>query len=331
MPGSPPPNLDWAAMKILRTFIALLSFLTAVASAVAQDKPLRIVVGSTPGGIPDLLARSFGQYVTRRSGQPVVVDNVPGASGKLASDAVARSAADGHTLLVCFYGPAGLTPAYATDPAAHGAEGFGAIGIFGYATAVIVTAANSPWNTMAELGDYARKSNLSFGSAGAATVVRLYSELLGLSMGTSFTHVPYKGLAPALTDVAAGNVAFAITTMPPALPLISGGRLKALAVTTGTNVPALAGVPTISQAGMKEADLNTWYGLWTRAGAPRGTVLRLNALLADYLKDLDTAKVMATAGIIPAGPTSPEETQSRLRADIAQWRSVVQRAGLKLD
>ena len=325
MPEPPLPNLDWPAMKSLRTFIAILSLLAALPAALAQDKPLRIVVGSTPGGIPDLLARSFGQYLTRRTGQPVVVDNVPGASGKLASDAVARSPADGHTLLVCFYGPAGLTPAYGPDPAAHGAEGFGAVGIFGYATAVIVSAANAPWNSLAELGEHARKGQLSFGSAGAATVVRLYSELLGLSMGTRFTHVPYKGLAPALTDVAAGTVDFAITTMPPALPLISGGRLKALAVTTGTQVPSLAGVPTISQAGMKEADLNTWYGLWARAGAPRATVSRLNGLLADYLKDPEAARVMAAAGIVPAGPASPRRCSrgcSPTSAAGARWCNV---------
>lgn len=329
--------LDSAVMNFDRTLhalrtllaVALLSLAWPLASA--QDKPLRIVVGSTPGGLPDLMARSFGQFVTKRTGQPAVVENIPGASGKLAADAVLRGPADGHTLLVCFYGPAGLTPAYQADSAKSGAEGFDAVGIFGYATAVIVTAADSPWKTLPELGETARRETLSFGSAGGATVVRLYSELIGLSMGAKFTHVPYKGLAPALTDVAAGNVAFAITTMPPALPLLAAGRLRPLAVTTGTNQPSLVGVPTISQAGLKEADLNTWYGLWVKAGAPREVTLRLNGLLAAYMKDPETLRIMSAGGIIPAGAVTPEETESRLKADIAVWRSVVQRLALKLE
>lgn len=338
MSGIHPPDgggsarlLDCPAMSTVRTFLVLLFVALAHPFAAAQDKPLRIVVGSTPGGIPDLLARSFGQYVTRRTGQSAVVDNVPGASGKLAADAVQRAPADGHTLLVCFYGPAGLNPAYEADASKAGAEGFGAVGIFGYATGAIVTATGAPWKTMAELGEHARRGNLSFGSAGAATVVRLYSELIAMSMEAKFTHVPYKGLVPALTDVAAGNVAFAFTSLPPALPLIAAGKLRALAVTSGTNVPSLAGVPTVTQAGLKEADLNTWYGLWAKAGAPRESVMRLNGLLADYLNDPETARILATNGIVPAARTSPEETEQRLRADIAVWRSVVQRLGLKLD
>lgn len=317
-------------MSAVRTFLTFMALAFAVPFAVAQDNPIRIVVGSTPGGLPDLLARSFGRFVTERTGQGVVVENKPGASGKLAADAVLRAPPDGRTLIVCFYGPGGLNPAYEAG-SNTGAEGFAGVGIFGYAMAAIVTSADSPWKTLTELGEHGRRGPLSFGSAGAATVTRLYSELLGLSMGAKFTHVAYKGLAPALTDVAAGNVAFAITTMPPALPLIAAGKLRALAVTTGTDVPALAGVPTVSQAGVKEADLNTWYGLWTRAGAPTDTISQLNRLMSEYLQAPETAKLMAASGIAPAGQTKPEQVEPRLRADIDVWRSVVQRSGLKLE
>jgi tripartite-type tricarboxylate transporter receptor subunit TctC len=138
-------------------------------------------------------------------------------------------------------------------------------------------------------------------------------------------------MAPMLTDVAAGNLAFAVSTLPPALPLIAAGRLRALAVTTGTTSPALAGVPTVTQAGIKEVDLNTWYGLWAKEGAPPAAVARLNALLTDYLKDPETARLLLNNGIVVAQPVTSKQTEQRLKADMAVWRSVVHRSGLKLE
>ena len=317
-------------MNSARTLIAFALLCITWSFAAAQDKPLRIVVGSTPGGLPDLMARSFGQFVTKRTGQPAVVENIPGASGKLAADAVLRGPADGHTLLVCFYGPAGLTPAYQADSAKSGAEGFDAVGIFGYATAVIVTAADSPWKTLPELGETARRETLSFGSAGGATVVRLYSELIGLSMGAKFTHVPYKGLAPALTDVAAGNVAFAITTMPPALPLLAAGRLRALAVTTPKRLPGWPNVPTMAEAGLPGFEASAWYAVFGPAGMNPEIVQRINNEIQRVMDLPAVRERYAALGLEPLKSTSAELGDT-VKRDLQKWTVFIKERNIKAD
>ncbi|MBN9428901.1 MAG: tripartite tricarboxylate transporter substrate binding protein [Burkholderiales bacterium] len=340
MTGPTPDH--YARRRALRRALAGgLSFALGAAlnrQAVAQwrpGKPIRIIIGSTPGGLPDRLARLLSEHFATDLGQAAIVENRPGASGKLAADIVLNAPADGLTLTICFLGPAGLLPAFATPPTdATGAEGFEPVGIIGYGSAVVVTSARNPWQDLREFAAYARanpQAPLSFASAGAATIVRLYGEVIAAKVQRPMMHVAYKGMMPALTDVAAGEISFLVATPPAALPLISSGRLRPLAVTSGFRAPELAQVRTLAEQGFGEVDRPAWYGVYAAAATPPAVVSALNESIGRFITSPRVVAELNQIGLDVAAPMPPAKISALLKDDMSVWKKAVTQLGLKLE
>lgn len=322
-------------MKIARLAAALLvASLTTVAAA--QDypgnKPIKLVVPFPAGGGTDIFARVIGNKLAETLKWVVVVDNKPGAGGNIGIDAVAKSPPDGYTIGL------GQTSNLAINPTLYAKLPYDPlkdlvpIVLVADAPLVMVVPANSPFKTVADVVAAAKKKpgDVTFGSPGNGTVAHLTGELFQTAAGVKFQHIPYKGSAQALTDLMGGQVQIYMSSIPTALSHIKGGKLRALAVTSPKRVPSLPDVPTISEAGYKGFDANTWFGLVAPAGTPAPIVTKINAEVNRILKMPDVKEKFAAEGGGPLGGTS-QEFAALLKSDYVKWGKVVKDSGAKLD
>ncbi len=295
-------------------------------------KPIRIVVPFPPGGATDLLARDVAQKLTDAWGQSVIVDNRPGAGGNIGSELVAKAAPDGYTLEMGTVGTHAINASlYAKMPYDH-VKDFVPIILVAGVPNVLVVNPSVPVNSVAELIAYAKANpgKLNFASSGAGTSIHLSGELFKVMAGVDVTHVPYKGSAPALQDLLGGQVQFMFDNLPPSLPHIKAGKLRALAVTSTTRAPALPDLPTMAESGLPGFEASSWFGLLAPAGTPPAIVAKINAEVAKWLATPEAREKLAKQGANAAGGTS-EDFAKHIAAETAKWAKVVKASGAKVD
>jgi tripartite-type tricarboxylate transporter receptor subunit TctC len=315
------------------TFMAIAAFAAlAHAQAPYPSKPIRLVVPFPAGGTTDILARAVAQRLTETMGQPVVVDNRAGAGGNIGADTVAKAAPDGYTLLMGTVGTHAINASlYAKMPYDHVRDFAPIILVAGVPNVLVVTPA-LPVNSVQELIAYgkANPGKLNFASSGNGTSIHLSAELFKTMTGVQMAHVPYKGSAPALVDLAGGQVQLMFDNLPSSLALIKGGKLKALAVTSAQRSAALPDVPTVAESGLAGFEASSWFGLLAPAGTPKDIIAKLNGEVAKWLATPEAKEKLAAQGAIPAG-RSPDDFMRHIAAETVKWQKVVKESGAKVD
>lgn len=292
--------------------------------------PITIVVTFPPGGGTDLLARRIGASLQTQLGQAVVVENRPGASGNIGARLVAEAPPDGYTLLM-------VNSSFAINPGVYRNLGFSpkqdfaAVINVAFVPSVFVAPAGSPLHTLDDaLAAALPGKPLPFASCGNGTPQHLAGEMLARATGAVLQQVPYKGCGPALTDVAAGQVAMGVVTASSAAPLIAAGKLRALAVTSPKRSPLMPTVPTVAEQGVAGYALDQWHGLLAPAATPRAVIEKLNAAVAKIVSQPDTQAALREQGFTPASST-PREFQSMIHADIDRYTALTASIGLRAD
>ena len=322
-------------MKLIRWIVRALACaaLLAAHAASAQGFPnhaVKIVVPQTPGGASDALARIVAQRLSEMWKQPVVVENRAGAGGNIGMDVVAKSAADGHTLLMSYVGTHAINGALYKSLPFDPERDFAAVGTIATVPFVAVTNARANLKNVGELAAAAKSRRMTFGSAGNGSVNHLLGEMFNAAAGTKIEHVPYRGAATAMTDLIGGQIDVVFTSLPSVVGFISNGSIRPLAVTSAKRSPAFKDIPTIAESGFPGFDVNPWFGLFAPGATPPAVVRQINADLAEALRNPEIADKVAKAGGDPF-LTTPEEFAALLKADIAKWAKVVRDSGAKLD
>ncbi len=323
-------------MKHITTaIVAALTLLSAPVSASAADypnKPIRLLVPYPPGGSTDGVARLVGQRLAAKLGQPVVVDNRPGASEAIAAGAVAKSLPDGYTLLFATMTGLSVNPSLYSKLSYDPAKDFAPIIQVTSIPSVVVVNPNVPVNKMSELAGYlkSRPSSEGYASAGNGTPSHLGMELYKKATNTNVVHVPYKGGAPALQDLMAGQVQIMMALAPEAMPLVKGGKLKALAITTSKRATAYPELPTVAENGLPGFEMIFWQALVAPAGTPKEVTSKLNKAVNEILVEPEIKRRLLEMDLEPAGGTQ-DALESLMRIQAGKWKKVVLDAGIKLD
>jgi tripartite-type tricarboxylate transporter receptor subunit TctC len=314
--------------------LAVASLATPTFSAQAQtypSRPIRLVVPFPPGGPTDVLARIVAPRLAERLGQPVIIDNKAGASGMVGADAVAKAAPDGYTLLV-------NASIHVINPSLYPKQSYDAIADFAavsnLADVPLVLAVNQkvPARSVKELVAMAKaaKPPLAFASAGNATSQHLSGEAFKVAAGIDLLHVPYKGSAPALTDLIGGQVQLMFDSLPSSIQFVKSGAIQALAVTTARRSSALPDVPTIAESGYPGFSISTWYGLWAPAATPAAVVQRLSNEVTAIVRLPEVRSQFEKLGAEPVGNT-PAEFTAFTKSELVKWAGIVKQSGAKVD
>ena len=292
-------------------------------------KPIKILVGFAPGGFTDVAARLIGQKLAVSLGQPVVVENRPGANGMIASDAAAKSLPDGYTLLLPSLGLT-TNPLLMEKANYDPVKGFTPISLLAMVPNVLVAHPGVPANTLGELLALARsrKTPITQASAGNGSPGHLSGALLQVMTGIRLDHVPYKGSGPAMNDLLGGHVDVSFPTIPTALPLVRNGKLKAIAVTGARRSAMMPEVPTMAEAGVPGYDTGGWYGLVAPPGLPKGIADLLSAEVVKIMKMPDVRERFASEAADPVGSNGAEMAEFLAR-DFKRWTEVVKGANIK--
>ena len=312
--------------------LAVASSLAYAQSAVYPNKPVRWVVPFPPGGSADIMGRMIGQDLAKALGQQVVIENRAGASAIVGSEYVAKSPADGYTLLQANVSQMTIHPSLYPRLPYDPLKDFAPVTVLGIVTSVMVTTPSLPVASVRDLVALAKKrpGQLNFTSSGAGSSTHLTGELLKQRAGIAMTHINYKGSGPALTDVMAGFVEIMFENLPSALPFINANKLKVLAVTGKDRSPVVKSVPTLAESGFPGFDMVSWQALVAPAGTPRAVVDRLNAEVAKVLKTPEMKEKMTGLGTDIVA-NSPEQFAQYLREETAKWSKIVRDAGIKLE
>ena len=295
-------------------------------------KPIRMVVHFPPGGPTDLVARTIGQKMTETWGHQVIVDNRPGAGGIVGVESVVRAPPDGYTLLFATGGSMSITPAIGTRTSYDVFKDLAPISLVVINPQILVLHPSVPANSVKELIKLAKSKpgQINYASVGPGSPQHLGMEMFKHMTGVDMVHIPYKGTAPAITDVLAGHVSLMFNSMPSVLQYTRIGRLKGLAVSTARRSPAAPEIPTVAEAGVPGFQYATWYGILGPAAMPKDIVAKLNAEVVRILKDKDVAGRLVREGAEPA-PGTPEDLAKYMRSEYDQWRKTIAAAKLKLD
>jgi len=303
----------------------------AQAPDVYPGKPIRFILPFPPGGGTDILGRLISERLAAALGQPVVIENRGGAGGNVGAEAAAKSAPDGHTIVL-------VAPSLAISPSLYSklnydpVKDFAPISLVATVPNVMITHPSVPAQTLAEFIALARTrpGGMNFGSGGSGTSNHLAGELFNIVAGVKLVHVPYKGVNLAMNDVLGGQVQLVVIGIPAAAPHIKAGRLRALAVVAPQRSPALPDVPTVAEAGLPNFEVITWYGVLAPAGTPRPIINRLNAELVRIMQVPELKERLAAMATDPVTST-PEEFADLIKQEISRWAKVVREAGLKAD
>ncbi len=293
------------------------------------DKPLRVIVPYAPGGSSDVLARLLQPGLQQLLGQPIVIDNRPGAGSMLGTEAAARSAPDGFSFLLADM-PHTIVPAVQQrlpyDPVAD----FAPVTVLGVAAFLLFAHPSVPAADAVQLAALARAQpdRLAFSSGGNGSASHLMGELFQREAGVRLTHVPYRGAGPAMQDLAAGQVQLSFTTLATAAPLLQSGQVKALGAMSAARLPTLPGVATMQEQGLPLV-VEHWWGLLAPARTPEAVVQRFAAVLAELLRQPDLAPRLAQLGVTPQAE-GPAAFATRITTDLARWQRVVRDAGITL-
>jgi tripartite-type tricarboxylate transporter receptor subunit TctC len=312
--------------------VALLFLLCGTASAQEQwpSRPVHLVVPYTPGTGADILARVFDPKLSQRLKTSFVVDNKPGATGNIGADLVAKSPADGYTLLL-------TATSFTTNPALKPApfdpvKDFAPVALLATGALGVYVNPQVPAKSMREFIDLVKKQpgKLNYSSPGNGGPQHLAMELLKLDTHINIVHIPYKGAGGAIADLVGGHVQAMVSALQTVAPHVQAGRLRMLGVMSAKRAEAFPDVPTLKEQGLPDLEVETWYAMFAPAGTPPAIVARLNRDMNDFLKEPDVRDVLEKQGLVPEGGT-PEELSERVKKDLARWTRVVKAAGIKAD
>ena len=293
-------------------------------------KPIRWVVPYTPAGITDNVTRMVTQKLQESLGQPIVVENKPGANSIVGADLVAKAQPDGYTILTVIAAHAANATLYAGKLPYDPVKSFAPVSVAAVAPLILTANNNFPAKNAKELIDYAKKNpgKVAFGSSGIGAAAHLTTELLKQTAAIDMLHVPFKGTAPALTALMGGDIQILVDVPSTLMPHVRGGKIKALAMFSAKRVPGAQEVPTMAEAGGPPLESSTWLLFLAPAGTPREIVNRLSAETDKVLNSADIRSRFDTLGIFPGGGT-PEQAAKFLNDEIGRWAKVIQTAGVK--
>jgi tripartite-type tricarboxylate transporter receptor subunit TctC len=309
----------------------------------AQDtawptRPIRLVIPFTPAGSTDIVGRLAAERLGPLLGQPVVVENRPGAGGNVGAEHVARAEPDGHTVLLTTIGTGAINFAVYAERMPYRPQDLAAVGLFTRVPNVLMAAPGLPARTVAELVALSkqRSGGLNYGTAGIGSSPHVCGELFRLMTGAELTHVPYRGSAPMLTELMAGRVDAGMDNIPSSLAFIRDGRLRALATTGAARSPVLPDVPTLQEAGLAGFEATAWWGILAPAATPRPVVARFGAAVDAVARDPGFRARLAEfgaepAGLTPEGGSTPESFEAFLAAEREKWAEVVRRSGARAE
>jgi tripartite-type tricarboxylate transporter receptor subunit TctC len=318
-------------MKRLVFLLALL--LLPATAALAQPyptKPIRLVVGYSPGGGNDLIARIVGARLQDKLGQPVLIDNKPGAQSIVAAELVAKSAPDGYTLLVAPSGPMTINPAVYRKLPYDPLRDFVPISLLAEFPLLLVVGADQPVKSVQELVEYGRAHSELANYASSATPFQLAAELFNQRTSSTFQHIPYRGSGDAVQAVLGGQVLMAFADTGPVAGPLQAGKLRALAITTAKRPPAFPGIPTMAEAGIADMEIALWTGLVAPAGTPPHIVNLLQDAIAETIA-MPMVQSALDAIFVDGHSTTAAEYRDLIVRDMARWKAVAEKANIKLD
>jgi len=320
---------------MFRAFVMALAFAAAstVQAQAYPAKTIRIVVPYAPGGTTDIVGRQMAHRMSEALGQPVIVENRTGGNTAIGADAVAKSPADGYTVLFTNDATFVLNPVLFPTLNYNVQRDFVPVATVTYVALALAINANTPVSNMKELVSYiqARKGQLSYASFGAGSQPHIMGEMFKTLSKTDLVHVPYKGAGPAVTDVLSGQVLFTFPAFPTIQGHLKSGKVKVLAVSGDKRVPLAPDVPTFAEAGFKEMDMGAWYAFLAPAGTPRDVVMKLNGTVNAILRDAAfVEKNMTSQGMVPM-VMSPEEMAALMRKETERMTVMVKASGAKVE
>lgn len=315
--------------------VAAIACMALAGSAFADaypSRPVTIVIPVAAGGTTDIAGRALAKQLKDELGQPVVIDNKPGASGGIANSAVARANPDGYSLVLSYEGFHAGNPVMQKNLSWNPVTDFTPIAEVIRGPHLMLVPANSPAKTLREFIELAKQKpgKLNYGSSGNGSIQHLGAELLQLKTGTKMVHVPYGGAAPAMQDLLAGRIDLFITTPPTAMGHLEAGKLRALAITSEQRHPSLPNIPTTAEAGLPDFKLDAWFSLFGPANMPQPVVDKLAAAVKKVVTSAEFGKAMSAQGST-ASYRSPAELRQILKDDLAKWGDVVKAANIKVD
>lgn len=295
------------------------------------EKPVRIIVGFSAGGTTDVVARIMAKELTTELGQSFVVDNKPGAGSNIATEMVAHAEPDGYTLLFVAVTSA-INQTLYSNVKFDLVKDFAPVALGAKVPNVLVVNPSVPAKNVQELIAYAKanEGKVSYASSGSGTSIHMAGELFKLRTGLKTQHIPYKGSAPALTDLIGGQVQFMFDNMPSSWPSVMSGKLRALAVTTTTRSPTAPDLPTMEESGIKPFNVSSWFGMLAPAGTPPEIVNKLNAAMVKALDRPEVKKTYAELGAV-AEKTTPQQFGAFIASEVTNWAPVVKSSGAKVD
>jgi tripartite-type tricarboxylate transporter receptor subunit TctC len=319
----------------MKHVLAALALLAIAPCATAQDaypsKPVHIIVPFAAGGVADMLPRVVGEKLSQKWGQPVIVDNKVGASGNIGMAEGARAAPDGYTLVLAPAGNLTVNPTLFKDLPFDTARDFAPVTLLAEVPNVLVVNPSVPAKTFGDLVAYAKANpgKLNFASPGDGSGAHLAGELLKLDAGIDMQHVPYKGLAPAVTDLLGGQVQLMFAGISTVLQHVKSGKLVALAVASPKRNAQLPDVPTVAESGYPGFDVTSWYGIVVRSGTPQAIIDKVQRDMAEALRQEDVRAKLAAAGLEPVGDT-PREFGAVIQSESRKWSEIVRRANIRV-
>ena len=313
--------------------VLILGFSAAVHAAY-PDRPIKLIVPYPPGGATDVIGRILAKNLGESLGQQVLVENRGGAGGNIGAEAVAKANPDGYTLLM------GAVTSHSTMATLEKGKlrydllkDFTPVMIVGSVPLVVVVNPNVPVRTLKGLVDYAKANpdKLNYASSGAGAPQRMGAEIFQKEAGIKITHVPYKGSGPAMTDLVAGQVNMMVETVPAALPFITAGQLRPLAVTTAKRISMLPDVPTTAESGMPALEVSSTFGVLASVGTPVAIIDQLNSAIAKLLVNPEVKEAFLKQGVYAATPTKPKQSAELLAAEVKRWEKVIKEADIKAE
>jgi tripartite-type tricarboxylate transporter receptor subunit TctC len=311
--------------------VSLMMACGSAAYAAYPDHTVTMVVPYPPGGTTDILARIVSNKLSTKLGQTFVVENKPGASGMIGTQAVARAKPDGYTIMMGTIGTHGTNAAVYKNVPYDTIKDFSPVIIVAATPNVLVANKDAPFNTFAEFLDYAKKNpgKINFGSTSMGGSPHMSGELLKAQAGIDIMHIPYQGGGPMLNDVIGGQIPVAFDNLPSSAGHIKSGKLKALAVTTPTRWPTFKDVPTIDESGVPGYEVQAWFGVLAPAGTPKDVVMKLNNTIAGIIKDdKEIQKQLESMGAMHT-PNTPEQFAEHVKKEVQKWTQVVEKNKLE--
>jgi tripartite-type tricarboxylate transporter receptor subunit TctC len=326
------PSLSLLSFGSLALAILASGWATGAVAQSYPSKPVRFIVPFPPGGGNDTIARLVAQKLSVALGQQVVVDNRPGAGGTIGAEAAARSPGDGHTLFLAGVATHGINPNLRKKLPYDALKDFDAVSLIASAPLLVVAHPSLPARSVKELIAVAkaRPGQINYASNGAGGSSHLAVELFDMMAGVRLTHVPYKGLVPALTDLMSGEVQVMFSSAVAMLPQVKAGRLRAIAMTGAKRSPAIPAIPTVAESGLPGYETGSWYGVVVPAGTPKGVIDRLSREIQTIVRSPEVTARLNEEAVIPVGST-PDVFDRHIRFELARWAKVIKAGKIELE